>query len=239
MDITINPQKLNGKITAISSKSHAHRVLICAAFADKETKILCPTINQDIEATALCLSALGAQIERTCDGYIVRPIRAIPQSATLPCGESGSTLRFMLPIVGALGVDAVFHMKGRLAQRPLSPLWEELERMGVCLSWDNENALHSTGKLKSGTYNIDGSVSSQFITGLLFALSLIPGKSQLNIVGNIESKPYIDLTVNALEMFGVSINNTEIEGQFPFTSPDTATIEGDWSNGAFFHVANL
>ena len=121
MDITISPGKLSGTIRAIPSKSQAHRLLICAAFSDGATTLLCPDTNRDIEATVDCLNALGASIVRTEAGYSVDPIPEIPEKAVLNCCESGSTLRFMLPIVGALGVDAVFQMEGRLPQRPLSP----------------------------------------------------------------------------------------------------------------------
>ena len=237
MIITITPRKLQGNINIIPSKSQAHRYLICAAFSDCETQIICPAVNQDIEATVACLNALGADIQRTETGYDVIPIKAVPTKATLSCGESGSTLRFMLPIAGALGVFADFILEGRLSQRPLSPLWEEMERMGCQLSWVNKNTLRCAGKLQHGVYNIDGSVSSQFITGLLFALSLIPGESTLNITGMIESKPYIDMTLEALTTFGVMIDNTKLKGQFPFHSPKIAKIEGDWSNGAFFLAA--
>ena len=171
MDITIQPGALRGTIPAIPSKSHAHRLLICAAFADSESELICPETNQDIEATAQCLNSLGAEISRTKEGYNVIPIRMLPVSAELNCGESGSTLRFMLPIVGALGIDTVFNMEGRLPKRPLSPLWEEMERMGCQLSRPSPNQLRCQGKLRSGSYQIDGSISSQYVPGLLFALS--------------------------------------------------------------------
>ena len=190
MDITIWPQKLQGTVAAIPSKSQAHRLLICAAFSDGETILQCSETNRDIEATADCLRALGADIVRTADGYRILPIRRLPESAVLNCCESGSTLRFMLPIAGALGVDALFQMEGRLPCRPLSPLWEEMERMGCKLSRPGETTIRCTGKLKTGNYSIDGSVSSQFVTGLLFALSLIGGDSHLEITGKIESKPW-------------------------------------------------
>ena len=130
MDITITPGKLHGTVTAIPSKSQAHRMLICAAFADKETILHCPESNRDIDATAQCLNALGAEITRLPDGFSVKPVQEIPESAVLPCQDSGSTLRFLLPVAGALGCNATFLMTGRLPQRPLSPMWEELERMG-------------------------------------------------------------------------------------------------------------
>lgn len=239
MDIVITPKKLIGAVQVIPSKSQAHRVLICSAFADQETAVICTDTNQDIEATASCLRSLGARIQRTCDGYLVTPIRSTPQQAVLHCGESGSTLRFLLPVVGALGVDARFVTAGRLSERPLSPLWEEMERMGCILRWEDNGVLRCTGKLHPGHYRISGTVSSQFISGLYFALSLIPNTSSLEITGNMESAPYIELTKDALSQFGVSVDNEQIIGQFPFTTPKQITIEGDWSNGAFFHTANF
>ena len=227
MDITITPKKLQGTAAAIPSKSQAHRLLICAAFSDKETVLICPETNRDIEATADCLGSLGARILRTDSGYAVSPIGEIPANAILNCCESGSTLRFMLPIAGALGVDATFQMAGRLPQRPLSPLWEEMERMGCTLSRPTEATIRCCGKLKAGAYSIDGGVSSQFITGLLFALSLISGESKLNITGKIESKPYIEMTKQAMAQFGAP----------HYRSPGTVTVEGDWSNGAFWLAA--
>ena len=227
MDITILPRKLRGEISAIPSKSQAHRLLICAAFADNDTTLLCPETSRDMEATVDCLNALGAQIERTDAGYRIVPVSEVPRSAVLNCCESGSTLRFFLPIAGALGVDATFQMAGRLPERPLSPLWEEMERMGCSLSHPTPDTIRCSGKLKPGQYTIDGSVSSQFITGLLFALALIDGKSSLEITEKIESKPYIDMTRKALELF-----------QAPkFHSPGVVTVEGDWSNGAFWLAA--
>ena len=126
MDITIRPRLLRGDIEIIPSKSQAHRLLICAAFADRPTQLHCPETNRDIEATANCLQALGATVLRTESGYTVFPITAVPETAVLNCHESGSTLRFLLPIVGALGVDGTFLLAGRLPDRPLSPLWEEM-----------------------------------------------------------------------------------------------------------------
>ena len=224
MDLTITPQKLQGSVNIIPSKSQAHRYLICAALGKGNTTLVCPDTNQDIEATADCLQALGAKILRTGNGYTVTPISTIPNFAVLKCRESGSTLRFLLPVVGALGIDCMFQMEGRLPQRPLSPLWEEMERMGCALARPTENTLRCVGKLRPGRYAIDGSVSSQFISGLLFALPLI-GESQLVITGKIESKPYIDMTKKALDLFSDQ------------KSHDVVDVEGDWSNGAFWLAA--
>ena len=227
MDLTITPGKLSGSITAIPSKSQAHRLLICAAFSDGPTELVCPATNRDIEATCDCLKALGANIIRTNTGYLVEPMEVPPKTAVLNCCESGSTLRFMLPIVGALGVDATFLMEGRLPQRPLSPLWEEMERMGCTLTRPTESTIRCQGQLKAGNYFISGSVSSQFITGLLFALSLIDGESHLEVTGKIESQPYISMTEKAMALFDAP----------RYHSPGTVLVEGDWSNGAFFLAA--
>ena len=226
MDITIHPGKLSGTVNVIPSKSQAHRYLICAAFADHPTQLVCPETNRDIEATVDCLNALGAKITRTDSGYVILPISAPPKAGVLNCCESGSTLRFMLPIVGALGVDATFLMEGRLPTRPLSPLWEEMERMGCTLTRPTANTIRCQGKLKQGKYTIDGGVSSQYITGLLFALSLI-GDSDLQITGKVESRPYIEMTQKAMAMFGAP----------HYHSPGVITVEGDWSNGAFWLAA--
>lgn len=238
MNITIYPHKLRGTLQAIPAKSQAHRLLICAAFADRETTLLCPETNQDIEATAGCLSALGATIQRTPSGYQVTPIKNAPVEAVLDCKESGSTLRFLLPIVGALGVNGTFLLAGRLPQRPLSPLWEEMERMGCKLSRPTKNSILCTGKLHSGEYTIDGGISSQFITGLLFAAALMEGDSSLIITGKLESLPYIQMTQQALALFHVDTQEYRIKGNQSFSSPGTVLVEGDWSNGAFFLAAN-
>lgn len=228
MDILLHPRPLSGTVSVIPSKSQAHRLLICAALADNETTLICPQTSRDMDATAQCLCALGAKIEKCAAGYHIQPMDQIPEKAVLNCHDSGSTLRFLLPIAGALGVDTLFQLEGRLPQRPLSPLWEEIERMGCTLSRPTPETIRCQGKLKPGAYSIAGNVSSQFITGLLFAQSLITGKTSLEIKGKLESKPYVDLTNAAMELF-----------QSPhYHSPGTVTVEGDWSNGAFWLAAS-
>ena len=235
MDITISPRRLRGDLTVIPSKSQAHRLLICAAFSDKPTLLQCAETNRDIEATADCLTALGAKIIRTDSGYTVFPVKAVPEQAELHCRESGSTLRFLLPVAGALGVDALFTMEGRLPQRPLSPLWEEMERMGCTLTRPTSDSIRCTGKLRPGAYRIDGGISSQYITGLLLALSLLGSGSQLEITGKAESRPYIEMTKAAISLFG---GDPDHPGEKRFHSPGAVSVEGDWSNGAFFLAAN-
>lgn len=237
MDLTIFPGKLSGEIQTIPSKSQAHRLLICAAFSDGETMLDCPQTNEDIEATARCLNALGANILRTENGYQVTPVSILPESAVMDCGESGSTLRFLLPVVCALGINTTIQMHGRLPYRPLSPLWEELERMGCTLTRPTETTIQTSGKLRCGNFTISGSVSSQYISGLLFATALLKGNSCITISSKLESKPYVEMTQLALHTFGVSTDNFQVKGSYPFHSPGKLSVEGDWSNAAFFLAA--
>lgn len=238
MDITITLAHLSGSVRVIPSKSQAHRLLIAAAFSDAPTHLLCAQTSRDIEATATCLRALGAQITRTEDGYHVTPVHTIPQRAVLACSDSGSTLRFLLPIAGALGIDATFILEGRLPERPLSPLWEEMERMGCTLSRPTRESVRCCGKLRSGTFVIDGGVSSQYITGLLFAAALLDGENRIEITGKLESAPYVAMTAQVLALFGVNCDHLIIKKSHSLKSPGTVTVEGDWSNGAFFLAAN-
>jgi 3-phosphoshikimate 1-carboxyvinyltransferase len=238
-DVKVSPRKLNGAVRAIPSKSQAHRALICAALADKPTTIECEGGSDDITATADCLSALGAKIERESSVYIVSPLkRDTHDIATLGCGESGSTFRFMLPIVGALGRKASFVLKGRLPERPLSPLYEELVRHGCELSPQGTVPFCASGQLEPGSYSLDAGVSSQFISGLLFALPLLNGDSELQLTGKAESFPYIELTLAMLEIFGIQTEFKDniffIPGGQTYRSPGKAQVEGDWSNAAFW-----
>ena len=226
MNIVIQPGKLQGTVAAIPSKSVAHRMLICAAFADRPTTIVCSEVSKDIDATVQCLRALGTQIHRTESGYQVTPARVLPENAWLPCGESGSTLRFMLPVVGALGVSATFHMEGRLPQRPLSPLWGEMERMGCQLSRPTADTIFCQGQLQPGEYRISGQVSSQFITGLYLAFFVMKAPCSLQITDTLLSKPYVDITQAVLARFPNG-----------HASADYMCVEGDWSNGAFWLAA--
>ena len=237
MKISLSFDEPRGKIKAIASKSVAHRMLICAAFADTPTKILCEEVNKDIEATVSCLCALGAKIRRHEPYYEVIPVSAenIIKNATLHCGESGSTLRFLLPVAAALGAECEFLLEGRLSERPLSPLREELKAHGITLA--GKNPIKISGKLVGKDFSIDGGVSSQFVTGLLFALTLLPHPAKLEITGRIESAPYIDITCDALSAFGAEVNRQEslytVNSCGHLVSPGYIEVEGDWSNAAF------
>ncbi len=237
MDITLKPNTPHGTVAAISSKSAAHRVLICAAFANAETKVRCDKTNKDIEATVRCLNSLGAYIEYQSPYFYVTPISTPASGAVLHCGESGSTLRFLLPIIPALGVDASFLLEGRLPERPLSPLYEELLAHGANISPQGSNPLTLNGRLTGTEYRIRGDVSSQFISGLLFALTFSGHGGRLIIEGKTESAPYVDMTVDALSIFGAAPKKTEngyiIEPDARLISPGYVEVEGDWSNAAF------
>ena len=237
MDLRIFPGKLTGQTAAIPSKSQAHRLLICAALADGPTQLYCAQSNRDLDATAACLNALGAEIRVTETGFSVRPMEHIPAKATLPCGESGSTLRFLLPLAAALGVEATLQMEGRLPQRPLSPLWEELERKGCQLSRPTPDSILCRGQLQPGSFRLSGSISSQYFTGLMLALPLLSGSSRLLVQGELESKPYVDMTRQTLALFGVQADLGEIQGSQRYLSPGMVMVEGDWSNAAFFLTA--
>ena len=208
MDITIYPKKLKGQMQAIPSKSQAHRVLICAALSDNATTILCPDTNRDIEATVSCLRNLGAVIEKNGSVYSVTPIDIPCKNAEIDCGESGSTLRFLLPVICALGSETVINASGRLPERPLSPLKEELIRMGAKIS--DSFPLAVSGRLSAGGSEMKGDVSSQFVTGLLMALAFLGG-GKINLLPPVQSRPYIDITLEVLRTFGADIkedNNT-------------------------------
>lgn len=239
----ITPRKLSGCLRAIPSKSEAHRMLICAAFADRRTVLEIGGSSQDIEATVRCLRGLGARIEDAGGILLVHPVdRAhLPEKCRLDCGESGSTLRFLLPVAGALGVEASFIMGGRLPERPIAPLDRELVHGGCELDRPEKNCLRIRGRLAAGEYHLPGNVSSQYITGMLLALSLCDGQSELKIEGKTESAGYVDMTLQAMEKFGAAPRREDgfrISGGWKFVSPGEARIEGDWSNAAFWLCAN-
>ncbi len=240
MQITCIPSLLGGKIKAISSKSDAHRLLICGALSQNETKIYCNVMSKDIAATIDCLKAMGTDISVCGDTITVKPNR-FNTKATLDCGESGSTLRFLMPVVSALGIDTTIKGSGRLPERPISPLKEEMEKKGVIFLTENQFPLHLNGQLAAGDYEIAGNISSQFITGLLFALPLLKGDSKIRLIPPVESRSYLNITVNALRKFGIEITEGEnlyiIKGNQKYISPSEITVDGDWSNSAFFLCA--
>jgi len=238
MQVTLHTPAPRGTLPSFPSKSEAHRYLICAALADAPTHIVCAASNDDIDATISCLCALGASIERTQDGFDVTPIKNIPDTATMDCGESGSTLRFLLPVICALGTKAQLHLHGRLPARPLSPLDTLLSEHGATISPQGSNPLEVSGKISGNDFSIAANVSSQFISGLLFALPLLDldTPATIRLLGKIESRPYLDMTLSALAAFGIAVKEQDgvltIPAHARFTSPGTLAVGGDWSGAA-------
>lgn len=239
MTATITPAPLRGKISAVTSKSDAHRLLICAALADRPTKIAMNSTSDDINATVSCLRALSAEISVVSDGAEVSPIKKIPPAPVLDCMESGSTLRFLLPVAAALGADATFTGRGRLPERPIGELTAQLARHGVSVSSDRL-PFEISGRMTGGEFSLPGNVSSQFVTGLLLALPLCGGGT-VTTTTPLESAPYVDLTRAEMARFGVHVSSGE--GQFTvaagdvYRSPGFIRAEGDWSGAAFFLAA--
>ena len=237
MTRTVAPGPRAGVIQIPASKSQAHRMLICAALSREPSRLILDGFSADIEATMQCLEALGARCEETANGFSVTPVGVCPAQAQLDVGESGSTLRFLLPVLGALGVQAEIRMHGRLPERPLSPLWEVLEAHGMRLQQDG-TILHTDGQLIAGDYSLPGNVSSQFISGLLFALPLLGGNSTLTVTGALQSARYVSMTEQALAEAGILTKKDgpvwQIGGGQRYASPAVQTVEGDWSNAAFF-----
>lgn len=234
--ITLSPGQRHGCVAAPASKSHAHRLLICGGLGKTPVTIDCADISQDIAATAQCLHALCADVT-AADGQLhIVPTRKDGRK-DLFCGESGSTLRFLLPVCGALGEEAVFHREGRLPDRPLAPLDAVLRAHGMAIE-EQGSALHVKGRLQGGLYEIPGDVSSQYISGLLFALPLLDGDSTIRITGKLESAAYIAMTEQALQQAGIRFmkNGSEytVFGSQQYALPAGAAVEGDYSNGAFF-----
>lgn len=235
----ITPAKLSGTIAAIPSKSEAHRSLICAALSEKPTTLYMGPGSEDIEATIRCLNAFGADIRREGETLLVDPVQEIPAACEADCGESGSTLRFLLPVAGALGIDASFRMHGRLPERPIFPLDRELCMGGCELTRPQREILRITGKLRPGAYSLPGDISSQYISGMLFALSLLDQESTLAVTGKTESAAYIEMTLQSMAAFGAQPVKTgtsfAVPGLERYISPGSARIGGDWSNAAFWY----
>ncbi len=227
-----------GKVKAISSKSHVHRLLICSALSKENTIIKDVTFSKDILATINCLNGFLADIKIENNDVYIFPYDTPVENKVLDLNESGSTYRFLVPIVCALGIKASFVGAKRLAERPLSPLYELLVEHGANLSEKGVFPLICNNKISAGTYSISGEISSQFISGLIFALPLLDGDSVISVTGKMESYPYIKMTLDAVKLFGIDIveenNKFIVKGNQKYISPQTIIAEGDWSNAAFY-----
>ncbi len=244
MTVTIKPGRARGTISAPPSKSSAHRLLISAALAEGESTVHGISECEDVLATIDCLSALG--IHSTREGDTVKlcgiSLKDAPEGAILNCRESGSTLRFFLPIALISGKETVLRGASSLMQRPMSVYREICREFGLKYQKDGDE-IRVRGPLRSGEYKVVGNISSQFISGLLFALPLVDGDSRIIITPPIESRSYINLTVNALAEFGVKVtwqddHTLYIKGGQKYKAQET-TVEGDYSNAAFLSALNL
>ena len=248
MDIRISPSVLSGTVEIPSSKSCAHRAIICAALSsDSKPSVLSGiSFSKDIEATLGAMEAFGAKWELTDKENGTVTVYGIGSQRvsgklTVDCNESGSTLRFVIPIAAALGYDTEFLGRGRLPQRPIDIYTRELGRNGITFDYNNTMPFEISGQLRSGTYEIEGNVSSQFITGLLFALPLLEGDSVIKLTSHLESRPYVDITIDTMKRFGIEIEEAEdsytVRGGQKYHS-HSERVEGDYSQAAFFCVAN-
>ena len=222
MDILIQPSILNGTIHSIPSKSQAHRAMICAALSGQPELVSIEKPSEDLIATKQALGMLQG-------------------AGAADCRESGTTLRLLVPLAAALGLDVTFTGEGRLPRRPMEPLLSLLTQHGIRFS---RPALpfRLSGRLQNGRYEIPGNISSQYISGLLLALPLLEGDSELILTTGLESSAYVDMTLDCQKRFGIRIGDKEkgwiIPGNQTYRAPSSFSVEGDWSNGAFWLAAS-
>lgn len=239
-NIKITPSRLSGKITVPASKSISHRALICAALAKGRSEIKNLLDCADTKATINILNAFGAKITKEGDITVVEGIQTPSETAIADCFESGSTLRFLIPVAAALGCEAEFHGRAKLPERPITPYFTELTKNGIIFK-TKTMPYQISGCLQAGDFSLAGDISSQFISGLLFALPLLNGDSRIIITSPLQSKPYVDITIAELNKFGVEIKETEygyfVKGDQSYI-PQNTVIEADMSQAAFFVVAN-
>lgn len=241
-EVTYGNEFRGGRVTLPPSKSVAHRAMLCAALSRGSCALSHMAGSQDIDATARAIEALGGQVRLEEDRGLCLVEGAglgIAQGGLIHCGESGSTLRFLIPIACALGGRWTFTGEGRLPERPLDVYRELLPAHGVKYQDPGEDFLPLTveGRLEPGVFALPGNVSSQFITGLLLALPLLPGDSEIVLTTPLESEGYVNLTLQAMERFGVAASRTgrgwHVPGGQRYRPRDLA-VEGDWSQAAFF-----
>lgn len=241
MKIKINKSRLTGKIKAPPSKSYAHRLLIGTALAQGKSEISGISDSIDMKATLSCISALGIKYQKNDDSVSIIGGEYAKSFGTFNCYESGSTLRFFIPIALALKEKATFVGATRLIERGIAVYEEIFENQGITID-KKESQIDFVGTLKPGTFYMRGDVSSQFITGMLFALPLLNGDSKIVLTTALESEPYVNITMDALSEFGIEIiryeNEFFIKGNQQY-APVKLAVEGDASNSAFLDAFNL
>ena len=241
----IKADKLVGELSPPPSKSVLHRYIIASSLAKGISKIENISFSEDIIATIEAMKKLGANIEQK-ENYLLidgsDTFKNLNENIEIDCNESGSTLRFLFPLSIVEENKVLFKGRGKLFKRPMTPYFENFEKYKIKHSYINENEILLEGKLKAGIYAIDGNISSQFITGLLFSLPLLDGESKIIINGKLESSNYIDISLDCLSKFGIKIINNSyqefvIEGNQSYRAGNYRT-EADYSQAAFFLVAN-
>ncbi len=246
--ITITPNKLKGSINIPPSKSMGHRAIICAALSKGDSIVDNIVLSDDMIATIEAMKSLGATIEikkgETTNKLVINGDNIFTKKDLLiDCNESGSTLRFLVPISIVKENKVNFIGEGNLGKRPLTTFYNIFDEQKINYDYEENNLnLKINGVLKSGTFNVEGNISSQFISGLLFALPLLEGESIINITTELESKGYIDLTLSMLKTFGIEIENNnyesfKIKGNQEYKN-GSYSVEGDYSQGAFYFSAN-
>ena len=241
----IKADKLVGELSPPPSKSVLHRYIIANSLAKGISKIENISFSEDIIATIEAMKKLGAKIEQK-DNYLLidgsDTFKNLNENIEIDCNESGSTLRFLFPLSIVEENKVLFKGRGKLFKRPMTPYFENFEKYKIKHSYIDENKILLEGKLKAGIYEIDGNISSQFITGLLFSLPLLDRESKIIINGKLESSNYIDISLDCLSKFGIKIINNSyqefvIEGNQSYRAGNYRT-EADYSQAAFFLVAN-
>lgn len=235
----VSPSTIYGKVDAISSKSYAHRALILSALADRPTTLVGNAPGIDALATINALKELGATIENDGSSYRITPITEFRQDKVINVKESGSTLRFLLPLVAVLGVKCTLTGEGRLPFRPNDALIEALQRAGAVIE-GNGLPIKVSGSARANEITVRADISSQYVSGLLMAMQNLPYPSFLTLKGELKSKKYVDITLDCMRQFGVDVEQTPDGYHLPgggYHAPKRFFIEGDWSNASFWLVA--
>lgn len=238
MNIAVFPGSLNGQFYAPPSKSATHRALLCAGLARGVSRLTHVGLSDDAKATMEGLKAFGANIQCQKDEVRVEGVETPSQSVCqINCQESGSTLRFLIPVAAALGISACFTGKGRLPERTLQPFVEAFSQKGVTIDYSGRLPFSVRGTLEPGEYAISGNVSSQFVTGLLLGLPMLPKPSRIRLTTPLSSSPYVDMTLDLLRTFGAEVTADSFGYQIPSLGrfqPADIRVEGDYSGAAFF-----
>lgn len=241
MDIQVSAAHLEGRLAMPSSKSELHRAIIIALLTPRTTVIKARGLSEDVRATLSCAEALGATIAEFEDSLEITGPEIFADKATLHVGESGSTLRFFLPLVAALGITTSFAMEEGLAKRPHQPLLDQLTAHGCAVSVE-DNLIMVSDQLLPGDYSLPSNLSSQYLSGLLMALPLLYGPSTIELDGAPESYGYVNMTLDLIEQADIVVDEEdrtfEIPGNQTYFSPSIVHIGGDWSAAAFWLVAD-